>query len=165
MLSQRENELLKQFQNLPRDFVANGAHHAYREFRDSLLAELAPSGILETLLADEIVSASWRLRRCSENEADLAFTVTEKSEFDNPSMGRISRARAAAAKLLFQAINELRRLQTERQLRAQTEPKQEKPGLARLHCAPKPPRLKTNPIGKIPPAPAKSRHSAARHGP
>lgn len=164
MLSQRETDLLKKFQNLPRDFVVNGAHHAYREFRDGLLAELQPSGILETVIAEEIVSASWRLRRCSENEADLALTIQEKSEFDSPSIRHVGRARNAAAKLLFQALNQLRRLQTARISQLQNEPKSNnKP--APLHKPSKPSLRKTNPIVAISSNPPKSRRAPPPRSP
>ncbi len=54
-----------------RDFIRPGEESTYEQNRADLLDQLAPIGILECNLADEIHRAFWRLRRCGEVEASL----------------------------------------------------------------------------------------------
>ncbi len=70
---------------------------------------LAPATILESTYACEIAGASWRLRRCNMVEAE--------SIPDEAGQQSIDRARAAAHNVIRKATAELRRLQTERQVR------------------------------------------------
>ncbi len=49
----------------------------FRRFARRLLADLAPVGALEILLADRIASLSWRLRRAVALEARLLGTIRE----------------------------------------------------------------------------------------
>ncbi|MDP9055304.1 MAG: hypothetical protein M3N93_13545 [Acidobacteriota bacterium] len=70
---------------------------AFDEFRDAVLADLAPSGAIEQLLVAEIIHAGWQLGgqlRCSPTEA--------------------SRARADALRIVRDALAELRRIRAKR---------------------------------------------------
>ena len=89
-----------------------------------MLAELAPQTLLEQSLASEITGASWRLRRCSAAEAELAgYTLPGCSGTDplldeddgtQAKLRIIERARASAHSLLHRSINQLRKLQSNR---------------------------------------------------
>ena len=57
----------------------------YELYRDKYLAELTPAGILESVLAERIVSLSWRLQRAERmhNEAiDVMLARTETNELE-----------------------------------------------------------------------------------
>ncbi len=105
------------------DFVLPDERHEHFQTWTILMDELAPEGLLELAFADEIVSAHWRLRRCRLVEANLAIKSLEGPEFDDDKLDRrqrsIDRARAAAHTILRRSMTELRRLQTERQIRSQ----------------------------------------------
>jgi hypothetical protein len=103
---------------LTRDFVRANEQTEYSRTRMALMAELAPSGVLEQLFADEITTATWRLRRCSLLEGALPIDDDESVEQKQKS---IDRARAQAHRILRQSIAELRVLQTERQIRKELE--------------------------------------------
>jgi hypothetical protein len=99
------------------DYVKPDERELYAEFCATLHRELAPVGLIEETLAAEVTSASWRLRRCSAAEADLA----DYSEIDPllddakaKQIRSIERARAAAQSAFHRSVNQLRRLQTER---------------------------------------------------
>ena len=107
------------------DFVRPADQPAYDELNAELQSDLAPVGILERNLVDEIRGAMWRLRRCGEVEANLAVTLDDGSpdqldpmETDNPRAEKIQRsvdrARAQAHRLLHKCTAELRKLQTDR---------------------------------------------------
>jgi hypothetical protein len=112
-----------------RDFVRPHEESDYRDLAEQLRSELAPVGILENNLVDEIRRAMWRLGRCGEVEQSF---VTGHVESDNatafiPDPMRheaqaklqlsVDRARALYQRLLHKCTAELRKLQTERQLR------------------------------------------------
>jgi len=90
----------------------------YAQTRNALMAELAPSGILEQTFADEVMTATWRLRRCGLLEAALPIDDDEAVERKQKS---IDRARAQAHRILRQSMAELRALQTERYIRRDLE--------------------------------------------
>ena len=101
------------------DFIRPDEAAAYAELNQTLRLELAPQGLLESNLVDEIRRAMWRLRRCGEVEANLAASLDEDPmEADNPQAEKtqksVDRARAHAHRLLHKCTAELRRLQTER---------------------------------------------------
>ena len=77
------------------------------------MTQLSPEGVLEETFATEIMSATWRLRRCRILEQDLA------SAFPSSEQTSIDRARAQAPNILRHSMAELRKLQTERTIRAQ----------------------------------------------
>jgi len=99
-----------------RDFIRPGEEDEHQTTYLALMHELDPRGILEQVFADEIMSANWRLRRCSIIESDLALAP------ESPDAQRsVDRARAHSHSLLRRSIAELRKLQTERAVRANIE--------------------------------------------
>ena len=55
----------------------------FQAFEQALLAELAPVGALQGVLAQRVVSAAWRLRRADRFEAE----VLDFRSYDNGSLG------------------------------------------------------------------------------
>jgi len=109
-----------------RDFVRPEEQRAYADLSAELLRDLAPVGVLERNLVDEIRRAMWRLRRCGDVEANLILRlddhrgyVFDPMEAVDPAAEKIQRsvdrARAQAHRLLHKCTAELRRLQTDRQ--------------------------------------------------
>ena len=92
------------------DFVHPHERDIYAEFCAAYEADLLPVGALEQTLAAEILHAGWRLRRCSTLEA------TGEHAQDS-----VDRARVSAHRIFTRSINELRKLQTERQLRVNSD--------------------------------------------
>lgn len=89
----------------------------YKEFCETMFAELGPETLLEQTLTAEITGASWRLRRCSAVEAELADYVTQDPMLDESTektRRSVERARASAHSLLHRSINQFRHLQTDR---------------------------------------------------
>ena len=79
--------------------------------------ELSPESLLEETLTSEITGASWRLRRCSAVEGELADYMMQDPLLDETkekTIRSIERARSSAHSLLHRSINQLRRLQTDR---------------------------------------------------
>jgi hypothetical protein len=104
------------------DFVLANEQTEYAQTRATLMTELTPQGILEQTFADEIMGANWRLRRCRIDEAGLANRISESdnnSDEDRLDQKRksIERARSAAQLALRRCTAELRKLQTEREMR------------------------------------------------
>jgi hypothetical protein len=101
------------------DYVKPDERELYKEFCETMLLELAPETLLEQSLAAEITGASWRLRRCSAAEAEIADyalidPLLDEDEKIQKKIKSIERARAAAHSLLHRSINQLRKLQTDR---------------------------------------------------
>jgi hypothetical protein len=87
--------------------------------------QLAPEGPLEDTFVDEIIHAAWRLRHCAEDD---------------------DKTRNFAHRILRTSMAELRRLQTDRQIRHELEPEAPQTGLAgyrEVHAA-----RKTNALEK-----------------
>lgn len=118
----------------------------YNELSQALWDRLNPHDSLEGAFAIEVIRATWRLRRCACVEADLGDHASsqEQEHVDkqaprlpvhdvmmNPSSApvqtAVDRARAQALSSLRRSLAELRRLQTERQLRNETIPAQIEP--------------------------------------
>jgi hypothetical protein len=108
------------------DFIRPGEENDHNELSAALRTELAPAGILEQNLVDEIRRAMWRLRRCGQVEANLVVGLDDGSgyifdpmESENPYVDKaqksVDRARAQAHRLLHKCTAELRKLQTDRQ--------------------------------------------------
>jgi hypothetical protein len=93
------------------DYVKPEEQDLYRDFRETLLRELAPETLLEQSLATEIVSANWRLHRCASAESELPDLWDDATDKIRRSL---ERARAAAHSTLHRSLNQLRRLQTDR---------------------------------------------------
>ena len=110
------------------DFVRPDEAHTYELFCHRFKKDLRPQGALEQTLAAEIIHAAWRLRRCcvaeSQMQPDPATQID--NEIEDPLLSRtqtlIDRARAQAQRQLLSASKELRRLQTERQIRVECLP-------------------------------------------
>ena len=99
------------------DYVRPDERELYKEFCETMLLELGPETLLEQSLAAEITGATWRLRRCSAAEAELAdYALTDplldEDEATQKKIRSIERARASAHSLLHRSINQLRKLQT-----------------------------------------------------
>ena len=99
------------------DFIRPGEHALYAELDQSLRSELAPVGILENTLVDEIRRATWRLRRCGLVEESLAAAGTEDQ---SKTQQAVDKARSQAHRLLHKCIAELRKLQTDRHYRTES---------------------------------------------
>ncbi len=110
-----------------RDFLRPGEQSDLRRIcrlpRSDLLA---PIGLLELNLADEIRRAMWRLQRCAQIEASCAPPRHRSSEdpMQQQETARlqvsVDRARNQAHRLLHKCTTELRKLQTERHYRNET---------------------------------------------
>jgi hypothetical protein len=104
------------------DFIRPSEREAYTELETQLTRDLAPIGVLETTLVDEIRRATWKLRHCAQVEANLARSADDDTldpiETDDTRAEKIQRsldrARAQAHRLLHKCTAELRRLQTDR---------------------------------------------------
>ena len=96
------------------DVVRPEEEDIYHLFCEGFEQDLAPQGAMETTLAAEIVHAAWRLRRCAEAESAI--------EIQSDGQSSIDRARTQALRHFQRATAELRRLQTERQIRNETVP-------------------------------------------
>ncbi len=115
-----------------RDYVKPEERDIYKDFCDGFYTELGPEGHIETALAAEIVAASWRLRRCSEAEGDLADYAPQDPLLDEATektRRSIERARNSAHSHFHRSLNQLRKIQTERAVRIATHGENE-PGLA-----------------------------------
>ena len=103
-----------------RDFIRPDEQSTYTEFAQALHADLAPVGMLELNLADEIRRAMWRLRRCGQIEENFSGP-TEQDPMQQEATARlqlaVDRARALSHRLLHKCTAELRKLQTASQYR------------------------------------------------
>ncbi len=107
-----------------RYFIRPGEEEEYAQTLRSLIAELAPQGIIEETFAAEIVGATWRLRRCRKVEDSLSEGATLDLMVDDildKQQKSVDRARAQSHNILRRSLAELRKLQTERALRGQAE--------------------------------------------
>ncbi len=92
-----------------RDFVRSEETAEYTEIRDTLWSDLHPATLMEKIQTAEVVSATWRLRRCAALEEALDSAVDPGKEQKS-----IDRARIQAHSLLLRATAELRRLRKDR---------------------------------------------------
>ena len=90
-------------------------------FGKRLRADLAPVGELELMLADKIVSTSWRLRRLVGAEARLYMKdAAERNDgnmfggYSGDKMLRLNRYETTLDRSLYKALHELQRLQAAR---------------------------------------------------
>jgi hypothetical protein len=119
------------------DFVRDNEAEEYTKICTSLWKELTPEGTLEQNFTTEIVSATWRLRRC--RMADEALGIISMSDplwsdpMLNPATEKqqksVDRARAHSHNVLRRSIAELRALQTERTIRLHLDVQESIPGL------------------------------------
>lgn len=103
------------------DFIRDGEQEEYDLIAAALRRDLAPEGALEELFTTEIVGAAWRLRRCRLVEASLA-TQSDVDPMQSEETGKtqksVDRARAQSHSVMRRALAEMRKIQTERHLRA-----------------------------------------------
>jgi hypothetical protein len=107
-----------------RYFIREGEEEEYAETLTSLIAELAPQGIIEETFAAEIVGATWRLRRCRMVEHSLSEGAILDPMVDDTldkQQKSVDRARAQSHNILRRSLADLRKLQTERTLREQAD--------------------------------------------
>ena len=109
-----------------RDYILPGEEGEFETQHDALISELSPEGVLEQVLASEIMTAAWRLRRCGIVEAGFAGAP----EPDEKLQRAVDRARVHSHNIIRRSSAELRRLQTERAIRAQLGTAGITPGLA-----------------------------------
>ena len=110
------------------DFIRPDEAAAYAELNQTLRLELAPQGLLENNLVDEIRRAMWRLRRCGLIEESFVASGEGPGDIldpmQNESQARlqlsVDRARSQSHRLLHKCTAELRNLQTERLYRAES---------------------------------------------
>jgi hypothetical protein len=118
------------------DFVLPEDNGLYHHFCQNFQKELNPEGPFEKTLTAEIVHAAWRLRRCSAIESNMIQSHMPPGETQldpqldpmlEPAFAHaqetVDRARAQSHRNLHRATAELRRLQTERQVRVECLPK------------------------------------------
>jgi hypothetical protein len=105
------------------DLILDPETEEYAQTLTALFAQLSPEGVLEETFATEIMTATWRLRRCGLLEQNL---TTELPPHEQTS---VDRARAQSHNILRRSMAELRKLQTERTIRVQLN-QLEIPGLA-----------------------------------
>lgn len=96
-------------------FVRPDEQQIYEQFRADWSARLVPGCPVEEALVAELVQSAWRLRRCALLEATTPEVTT--AEALDRMQASIDRARASAHRALQRNLHELRRIQTERQLR------------------------------------------------
>ena len=72
------------------DSVIKGENEAdYEDFHDKFLAELYPVGMVETMLAERVISLWWRLRR-AERMQNQAIDDMIENQIDNPMSKRFN---------------------------------------------------------------------------
>ena len=105
------------------DSVPVSDRSAYSAMASALLAHLSPEGAIEEILAAEIITAAWRLRRCRNTEMKIA-AASDLDPMENPTVEKIQksvdRARAHALGTLRRSTAELRKVQTERATRRES---------------------------------------------
>jgi hypothetical protein len=108
------------------NYILSGEEDEFAQQHTALMIELSPEGVFEQIFADEIMTATWRLRRCGIVEAKFA----DAPEPDEKIQRAVDRARAHSHNIIRRSAAELRRLQTERAIRAQLGTTGVTPGLA-----------------------------------
>src|SRR5919108_3828327 len=123
---------------------------AFAAFEAALVADLAPEGALQALLAGRIARAAWRLERAERIEAEI-FAREMKGLFDDGDLGLAlirdgNRARAFDVLLRYRGAAQaelFRTLRTLKALQAETPPAREQP--AAPSELPIEPNARTNP--------------------
>jgi uncharacterized protein YchJ len=105
------------------DLILDAETDEYAQTLTALFAQLSPQGVLEETFVTEIMTATWRLRRCRILEQDLTTQLPPSEQTS------VDRARAQCHNILRRSMAELRKLQTERTIRTQLSDL-EIPGLA-----------------------------------
>jgi hypothetical protein len=117
------------------DVVLDESHqNEFEDLQASLQAELQPQGPLEHDVFDQLLHASWNLRRVRRLEAKLSPDCADPLLDDGaaPTLARLARCHDRSERSYYRALRELRALQTERALRAQLQPQPALPALASM---------------------------------
>jgi len=108
--------------------VFPGEEPEYHRLRAGLQADLQPAGELETVLFDQIVHASWNMRRCRLAETGFLHQASGPAldplldDVGDARLRRIDQYARRAERAFYHAIKELRAIQTERQYRREMQP-------------------------------------------
>ena len=116
--------------------VEGESPQAFAAFEAALVADLAPQGALQALLAGRIARAAWRLERAERIEAELFARHMMKDPFGDGDLGlalirdgngarafdMLLRYRGAAQAELFRTLRTLKALQAEQAAPAPIEP-------------------------------------------
>ena len=120
--------------------IQDESQEDFDAFRDAMIDHLAPEGPVETLLAERIITAAWRLRRAVRLERDVIHTGLDKKirniqmfpannrgELEptlstiasdilrqTDAYGKLSRYEAHLERSMYQALHELQRMQAAR---------------------------------------------------
>jgi hypothetical protein len=96
--------------------IAPGEEQEFAEFHDSLFDQLAPVGALEMGLFNMIVHAAWNLERFRTLEAQLMAGGVDSllDEKTAKALDRLQRYASANQRSYFQALRELRTVQSNR---------------------------------------------------
>ncbi len=106
----------------------------FAQLRDSLEAELAPQGALETITFREILHAAWNLQRFRRIEAEVCRGDLEDflRREEITVLDRLARYQARAQRAYYRAIQELRALQTNRAAKIDRPGDSDLPALAEI---------------------------------
>jgi len=152
------------------DFVREDESESYTKICTNLWAELSPAGTMEEAFTTEIMSATWRLRRCRMVEEDIAQIAILDPMQDPETAAQqksVDRARAQSVNIMNRCINALRKLQTERGIRSQAFPETDVPpglGLMDLRQVAKTKPMDTDAEPEPEPTPAAEASPAAPTG-
>jgi hypothetical protein len=103
-----------------RNCVAPEDADAYETLRAGLWDYFTPRNPAEEMFTAEIVRCSWRLQRCAQTEETI-LKLTDPAEIA-ATQASVDRARTQASGVLHRAMEQLRKLQTERWLRSELLP-------------------------------------------
>jgi len=101
-------------------FVQPGEEAEFESLKHDLWSECQPEGALENQLFQEILHASWKLRRVRILEPQLESIAGGDALLDeklDSDLSRLARHRARAERTFHRSLNQLRHLQTERMCR------------------------------------------------
>jgi hypothetical protein len=102
-----------------RDFIQLGEESEHTQIVTALWNQFNPQTPLEQIFATAIISAAWRLRRCSLIEDNMSGYIAGdpmENGLGDTIQKPVDRARAQAFNRLQRSTTELRRLQTDRAL-------------------------------------------------
>jgi hypothetical protein len=95
--------------------VADEDRGVFEEFREQYYSELRPEGLLEDELLEQIVHASWNLRRIRLFER----AMLDDNHWELDKLDKVTRYRRAMQRDFNRALTELKTLQADRALRAE----------------------------------------------
>ncbi len=100
--------------------VRDDERDEFASLRAGLLAELAPQGAVEALVFDDLLHAAWNLHRYRRIEAEHAGAgaALDTDPGRRDLLDRLVRYQSRAQRAFYRALGQLRKLQTDRALRA-----------------------------------------------